>query len=267
MWIGSASDIQNLKEQSRWLEEQVHERTRALKELNQSLKISNEDLQQFAHVASHDLKEPIRKIKTFSNRLQDDYKSVLPDKANNFISKILSATDRMYAMIDGVLSYSTTTSLEQPKQSVDLNEVMKHIQTDLEVPIVEKGATIITEPLPIVYGAPVLLYQLFYNLINNALKFSHTDKAPLVTIKSYAVMIDDKPFVKIVLADNGIGFNQEDAEKIFTTFTRLNSKDKYEGTGLGLALCKKIVQRHNGYIYAYGEKNAGAQFTVLLPIK
>ncbi|HEX6227209.1 MAG TPA: PAS domain S-box protein, partial [Chryseolinea sp.] len=266
MWIGSASDVQNLKEQSNWLEHQIQERTRALKELNQSLKISNEDLQQFAHVASHDLKEPIRKIKTFSNRLHDDYKDILPEKANNFLTKIRSATDRMYSMIDGVLSYSTTAAISQPTQNLDLNEVISQIQTDLEVPIFEKKATLVSEVLPSVDGAPVLLYQLFYNLINNSLKFSKKEEAPIITIKSQMVSMEGKPFVKIVVGDNGIGFNPEDAERIFTTFTRLNSKDNYEGTGLGLALCKKIAQRHSGFIYAHGEKNVGAQFTVLLPI-
>jgi len=178
MWVGSASDIQDLKEQSNWLELQVQERTRALKELNHSLKLSNEDLQQFAHVASHDLKEPIRKIKTFSNRLYDDYRQILPEKGNNYLTKILSATDRMYSMVDGVLSYSTMASFSQPTQQVNLNEVMHHIQSDLEVLIQEKHATIESDVLPTIEGAPVLLYQLFYNLVNNALKFSRENEPP-----------------------------------------------------------------------------------------
>ncbi|WP_276370435.1 ATP-binding protein [Chryseolinea sp. H1M3-3] len=266
MWVGSASDIQDLKEQSNWLERQVQERTRALKELNESLKLSNEDLQQFAHVASHDLKEPIRKIKTYSNRLYDDYKELLPEKGNNFLTKILSATDRMYSMIDGVLSYSTMAALSQPTQQVNLNEVLHHIQNDLEVLTLEKNATIISDRLPTIEGAPVLLYQLFYNLVNNSLKFSKKEEPPVIKIKAFTETIDGNPFVKIILSDNGIGFDEEDAERIFTTFTRLNSKDKYDGTGLGLALCKKIVHRHSGLISAKGTKNVGAEFTVLLPI-
>ena len=266
MWIGSASDIQNLKEQSSWLEQQVQERTRALKELNQTLKLSNEDLQQFAHVASHDLKEPIRKIKTFSNRLHDEYKDLLPEKANGFLTKIRSATDRMYSMIEGVLSYSTTAALNQPKELVDLNEIISQIQTDLEVPILEKRGVLVSDGLPTIEGAPVLLYQLFYNLVNNSLKFSKTDVPPVIIIRSQMVTIEGNPFAKITVSDNGIGFDDEDAERIFTTFTRLNSKDKYEGTGLGLALCKKIVQRHSGFIHAHGERNVGSQFVVSLPI-
>jgi PAS domain S-box-containing protein len=267
MWIGSASDIQDLKEQSNSLEQQVRERTKALEELNQSLKVSNEDLQQFAHVASHDLKEPIRKIKTYSNRLHDDCNNLLPEKGKSFLTKILSATDRMYSMIDGVLSYSTMAAADQPNERVDLNGVLKNIKTDLEVLIHDKNAVIKTDKLPILEGAPVLLYQLFYNLVNNSLKFAKTGVPPVIQFKSSTISIENTLFTKIAITDNGIGFEQEQAEGIFTTFTRLNSKDKYEGTGLGLALCKKIVQRHGGFISAKGEKDKGAAFTVLLPIK
>ncbi|HEY0744821.1 MAG TPA: ATP-binding protein [Chryseosolibacter sp.] len=266
-WIGSASDIHEFKEQSNWLEQQVQERTKALKELNQSLKISNEDLQQFAHVASHDLKEPIRKIKTFGNRLLDDYQHLLPEKGNSFLTKILSATERMYAMVEGVLSYSTLSASDQPTSPVDLNEVISNIQNDLEVLILEKKATIRYEQLPTIEGAPVLLYQLFYNLINNSIKFSRENVPAVITISSTTAKIEGNNFAKIIVADNGIGFEDEQAEKIFTTFTRLNSKDRYEGTGLGLALCKKIVQRHSGFITAHGERGKGAEFTILLPIK
>ncbi|HEY5823906.1 MAG TPA: ATP-binding protein, partial [Cyclobacteriaceae bacterium] len=255
------------EEQSNWLEKQVQERTKALKEINQSLKISNEDLQQFAHVASHDLKEPIRKIKIYSNRLLHEYQQQLPEKANSFLSKILSATNRMYSMVDGVLSYSTLSEVDQPTELMDLNEVIKSIQTDLEVLIHEKKAVIKSDLLPKLEGAPVLLYQLLYNLINNSLKFSKTDEAPIIEIHSSIIKWEGNPFVKIVLKDNGIGFEQEYAEKIFTTFTRLNSKDKYEGTGLGLALCKKIVHRHGGFISATAEIDKGAEFTILLPDK
>lgn len=255
-----------LREQSSMLEQQVHERTKALKELNKSLKMSNEDLQQFAHVASHDLKEPVRKIKTYSTRLQDEYHDILPEKGGTFLNKILSATDRVYSMIDGVLLYSTLVAEIQPVETVDLNKVMRDIESDLEVLIQEKKATLVVEKLPQLAGVSVLLYQLFYNLVNNAIKFSRKEVAPVIHVKFARKKVDDREFARITLSDNGIGFDQENAEKIFGTFTRLNSKDKYEGTGLGLALCRKIAQRHGGSISAVGDKSKGAEFTVLLPL-
>jgi PAS domain S-box-containing protein len=264
-WIGSASDIQTLKEQSSWLEQQIQDRTSALKELNLSLKISNEDLQQFAHVASHDLKEPIRKIKTYSHRLQDEFDALLPVQAKHFLEKINSASNRMSSMIEGVLSYSSYSALNQIFEPVDLNSVIKEIEVDLEVLIHEKNATIIFKSLMSVYGAPVLIHQLFYNLINNSLKFSKKDPAPIIEITTGLIDYNCKSFVKIELKDNGIGFQQEQAENIFTTFTRLNSKDKFEGTGLGLSLCKKIIQKHGGTIYAEGIPEISATFTMFLP--
>jgi light-regulated signal transduction histidine kinase (bacteriophytochrome) len=266
MWIGSATDIHDLKEQSDLLEQQVQERTSALKELNQTLKLSNEDLQRFAHVASHDLKEPIRKIKTYGHRLKEDFKNTLSEKEGTYLNKILSATDRMYSMIDGVLLYSTMASIDQPEEEVDLSQLMKDIQNDLEVLISDKKAVFQVDQLPVVTGAPVLLYQLFYNLTNNSIKFSKVNQPPLIQVKSSITPFKDKPFTTIEFIDNGIGFDQEQADKIFATFTRLNSKDKYEGTGLGLALCRKIVQRHGGFISAKGEENKGACFTILLPL-
>jgi PAS domain S-box-containing protein len=266
MWVGSATDIHDLKEQSDLLEQQVQERTRALNELNQTLKLSNEDLQRFAHVASHDLKEPIRKIKTYGNRLKEDFKNTFSEKEGVYLNKILSATDRMYSMIDGVLLYSTMASIDQPEEEVDISQLMREIQNDLEVLISEKKATFEVDTLPVVTGAPVLLYQLFYNLTNNSIKFSKANESPLIEVKSSTTTIEGNPFWKIEFIDNGIGFDQEQADKIFGTFTRLNSKDKYEGTGLGLALCRKIVQRHKGFIFAKAEENKGACFTILLPI-
>jgi PAS domain S-box-containing protein len=240
------------------LEQQVLERTR-------DLVTSNEDLQQFAHVASHDLKEPIRKIQTFSNRLKFEMTDQITDKGKSYLDKILSAAGRAYLMIDGVLAYSTLSSDDQPTKMVDLNAVMNDLQSDLEIPIAEKQAKIDIEHLPGVEGAPVLLYQLFYNLLNNSLKFSRLDIPPVIKISSTEIEIEGEIFMKILVNDNGIGFDQEYADKIFKTFTRLNPKDKYEGTGLGLSLCKKIVQRHRGFISAKAEKNVGAEFSVILP--
>ncbi len=255
-----------MKEYAEKLEQAVRRRTQELRNLNHSLERSNEDLQQFAHVASHDLKEPVRKIRTFSGRLLDEYAAMLPDEAQVFLKKIQQATARMYTMIDGVLQYSAINGGEQPISAVDLNEVVAQIETDLELVIRERNATIQRGQLLMIEGAPVLLYQLFYNLINNSLKFGKSDDNCLITIESRLTEGAGKRIAELTLTDNGIGFDPEQAARIFETFVRLNSKDRYEGTGLGLSLCKKIVERHHGTIAATGELNRGAKFVIRLPL-
>lgn len=241
------------------LEQQVNDRTRELKR-------SNEDLQQFAHVASHDLKEPVRKIKTFTDRLEQNLGSKLDDEGKKFIDRIYIATDRMFNMIDGVLTYSTTNASMQDCETVDLNEVITNIETDLEVALLAKDATIERGKLPVLEGAQVLLYQLFYNLINNSIKFVAKGTKPHISIWWEQATVNGEDHARVTLSDNGIGFEAEFAERIFDTFTRLNSKDQYEGTGLGLALCKKIAERHRGNITANGVPGGGATFTILLPM-
>jgi light-regulated signal transduction histidine kinase (bacteriophytochrome) len=257
-WYGTATEVHDRKLLEMNLENIVKERTMQLHR-------SNEDLQQFAHVASHDLKEPVRKIKTFSLKLQEEYQNLLADRGNTFINKIIQSTDRIYSMIDGVLSYSALPSIAVPFEYVDLENTIKTIESDLEVLISEKKATIAYANLPTVKGISPLLHQLFYNLINNSLKFSKADRPPFINITAGELQNAGKFYHKIQLSDNGIGFDASYGEQIFQTFFRLNSKDKYEGTGLGLALCQKIVERHQGIISAYGEKDNGAQFTILLP--
>ncbi len=259
-WVGTSTDIDDQKTFQEKLEMLVTERT-------QELQRSNQDLQQFAHVASHDLKEPVRKIKTFTLRLEDEFAEMLPEKGKTFINKVQNATDRMIAMIDGVLNYSKADAEKQPISDVDLNEVIDHVEADLEIPINQKNAQIKRGRLPAVPGASLLIYQLFYNLVNNSLKFAKEDTHPVITISSKEVEDVSGRYAAITIEDNGIGFQQEYAEKIFNTFTRLHSKDRFEGTGLGLALCKKIVERHRGQISAKGEREQGATFTILLPMK
>jgi light-regulated signal transduction histidine kinase (bacteriophytochrome) len=256
-----------LREHAVLLEQEVKKRTFELSRLNLSLQRSNEDLQQFAHVASHDLKEPIRKIRTFGSRLQDEYGHLLPDKANVFLDKIHNATERMFSMIDGVLAYSMLNSSDQPIGPVDLNEIFRNIESDLEILIAQKKGVIRRGRLPTFEGASVLIYQLFYNLLNNALKFSKPGTPAVIHVSSLITETADEQMVEIGIADNGIGFDQQHASVIFDTFARLNSKDKYEGTGLGLALCKRIVMRHHGTITALGTKDRGAVFTIKLPMK
>ncbi|HXB05833.1 MAG TPA: ATP-binding protein [Puia sp.] len=255
-----------MKEYAGKLEQAVRRRTQELRNLNQSLERSNDDLQQFAHVASHDLKEPVRKIRTFNGRLIDEYANLLPAEAQVFLQKIQQATARMYAMIDGVLNYSVLTGSEQLIEVVDLNAVVDQIESDLELVIKERNAKILRAELPRVEGAPVLLYQLFYNLLNNSLKFAKPGDTSLITIESRLTEGGGKRIAELTITDNGIGFDPEQAARIFETFVRLNSKDRFEGTGLGLSLCKKIVERHHGSIAATGMLNRGASFVIRLPL-
>ncbi len=258
--VGITLDITEHKTFAEELSRQVHQRTLELQR-------SNEDLLQFAHVASHDLKEPARKVKTFTNRLKDEFGNVIPEKGITYLDKAQHATDRMYAMIEGVLKYSTLSASEQTIQKIDLNDTIKSIEADLEVLIHQKKGIIIKDELPEIEGASVLIYQLFYNLINNSFKFSKTDVPPTIIIRSSIVSYEQRDLAKITIADNGIGFESEFTQQIFNAFARLNSKDKYEGTGLGLALCKKIVERHHGSIQATSAKGEGATFTILLPLQ
>ncbi len=267
-WFGTATDIHDQKMQKAQLEDLVAQRT---VELNRS----NEDLQQFAHVASHDLKEPLRKISTFSHRLAMEFSEQIPERGKIYIQKLQSSSQRMTNMIDGILAYSVVNATERTNETVDLNLVLEGITNDLELLIMQKEASLTHQGLPTLKGASTLLYQLFYNLVNNALKFSKADTKSVITISSRKVsstelngVVEAKKaasYYHITIEDNGIGFNQEYADRMFNVFTRLNGRDKYEGTGLGLALCRKIVQRHHGTIYATGKEGIGSAFHILLP--
>jgi PAS domain S-box-containing protein len=257
--VGITIDITEQKLFSEELTKQVKERTMELQR-------SNEDLMQFAHVISHDLREPVRKIKIFTSRISDEYGNLLPPTGAVFLDKVQHSSNRMLDMIDGVLVYSTVTSTAETIEKVDLNKIVSDIETDLEIIIYQKNAVLTKKQLPVFDGASILIYQLFYNIINNALKFLKTDEPGRIVVSSEQFKSKGANFVRIIVADNGIGFDAEYRDKIFNTFTRLNSKDRYEGTGLGLALCKKIVERHGGTISADGVRNQGASFTVTLPL-
>lgn len=259
-WFGTCTDIHEQKSITEKLEILVAERTKELQR-------SNDDLQQFAHVASHDLKEPVRKIKTFVGRLEDYLEGKLDESASKYIERIHVASDRMFNMIDGVLAYSKINADSQKATRVDLNEIIKNIETDLEVSLQKTGGKIYYDELPILEGASVLLYQLFYNLINNSLKFAKEDTPSKISITATEKLEGSNRMAVITLEDNGIGFDMDQTARIFETFTRLNSKDRYEGTGLGLSLCKKIAERHGGTITAAGSPGKGAVFIITLPFE
>jgi len=258
--IGIIQDINEQRVFEEELKKQVSSRT-------EELRRSNDDLLHFANVVSHDLREPVRKVKIFNSRLRIETAAVSNENSEKYLDKIDHSVMRMNNIIEGILSYSTLDKKNQPVEKIDLNEVIENIKTDLELIIKEKGAILNACDLPEIEGAAILITQLFYNLIQNALKFSKADQPPRVVITCTSTNIEGNEAVQVTIKDNGIGLDPEFAERIFTAFERLNSKDQYEGNGLGLALCRKITKRHNGLIIAKGEKDNGAEFIVTLPIK
>lgn len=257
------------------LEKEVEQRTAELKEINTNLRYANENLQQFASIASHDLQEPLRKLKLFTAVLRR-FKE-LPDEGRELIQKISVTADRMSQLIREVLEYSRLASGAREFAKTDLNLVVQNVLRDLELLIKDTKAGIRQEQqLPQVNAISSQMHQLFYNLLNNSLKYRQKNIAPVIDIswsylpesvlENYPDLKASKPYIEIVFSDNGIGFDEQYAEQIFQIFERLHSADEYEGTGLGLALCKKIVENHSGHIYARSSKGQGAFFHVLLPV-
>lgn len=242
------------------LEAKVEERTKELERVNA-------DLKRFAHVASHDLREPMRKVSTFNSLVREEYGSILPERALSFLAKIDSAIHRAKALIDGVHDYMSGDILLSGFEPVDLNEVIENIKNVLRKLITLKDARINVSNLPVIDAIPALIQRLFCNLIHNSLKFSRNGLQPVITIIYEPTRIEGKDFAKITVEDNGIGFDSVYSEKIFQPFTRLNPKDHYEGAGLGLAFCRKITYWHKGTITAKGQINEGASFYVVLPYK
>ena len=227
------------------------------------LEFSNQELEQFAHVASHDMKEPARKIRIFLERLKTEIGGALSTNADRYIDKIDAAARNITKMVDGVLVYASIKEQQLLTEKVNLNHVIMDIEKDLDLLLYEKKGIIQYHDLPVVDGSPFLLYQLFYNLINNSLKFARQDTSPVIEI--LATRDTSKSVTEIAIKDNGIGFAQAYSEKIFDTFTRLHSKNQFEGTGLGLSICKRIVEKHDGTITAVGNTDSGATFIIRLP--
>jgi PAS domain S-box-containing protein len=244
----------------------------SLKAYAVGLEFQNRELEQFAYVASHDLQEPLRKIQTFCEVIQRSNYDL--ETTAKFFPKILNSAQRMSELIRSVLNYSRLSKEGQTFTPIDLNGVMTTIQNDFELLIEEKNAKIEVEKLPSIEGIPLQVNQLFTNLIGNALKFNKGE--PIVQIKSREISpneilnapgsLPDKKYVEISVADNGIGFEQRHEQVIFAMFQRLNSKQEYSGTGIGLALCKKIMDNHNGHITAQSEPGKGSVFFIYFPI-
>lgn len=268
---GTVLDVTEQKAVEDKLDKMVQERTRELKEANLQLEKSNNELGQFAYIASHDLQEPLRKIQTFTRLLQEN----LNDEraVANYFDKIYYSARRMSDLIKAVLNYSGLSKDGSEFVETDLNTILANVKTDFELVINEKNAVIESTVLPVVKGIPLQLTQLFYNLIGNSLKFSTF--APEIVISSTVLLgsqlafptaVQSLNYAEITFKDNGIGFDQQYAEQVFTIFQRLHGAHTYAGTGIGLALCRRITDNHNGFITVKSALGEGATFYVYLPV-
>lgn len=245
-----------------------------LREKNTDLERNNKELVEFNYAASHDLQEPLRKIQTFISRINEKEKENLSEAGKEYMERIVVSASRMRVLIDDLLQYSRTNKTDASFEEVDLNETATAAVQELSQLIEETNATVDFCQLPEIKGIPFQLRQLFINLINNSIKYKKPDQPPIITISYEKIkaseddQIDDnsnRVYHKISFIDNGIGFHPDDSKKIFLLFNRLHAKDSYPGTGVGLAICKKIVKNHYGFICANGQPDEGALITVYLP--
>ena len=263
-FIGNTVDVTEMKVYEKDLKYKIEELNR-----------SNQDLEQFAYIASHDLQEPLRKVMAFGDRLNIKYGEQLGSDGQFYLSRMLDAASRMKILMENLLSYSRVSTKTEPFELVNLGLTIESILSDMEIKIQDVDAQITMMPMPTLNALPTQMQQLFQNLITNALKFIKPNVKPIISIEAYetdseeithlGVPFKHDKYYKIVVSDNGIGFDEEYNEKIFLIFQRLHGRSEFEGTGLGLAICKKIVDNHQGYIIAKSELNKGATFTVYLP--
>lgn len=246
----------------------ITERKQAEAALNATvvrLEQSNQALQDFTSIASHDMKEPLRKVLSFGNMLRQKYKEMLGEKGNDYLDRMIDAASRMQTLLTSLLEYSRVTMNQEPFQEIDLYDLIHGVLSDLEVRIMRTGADIQVKNLPIIKADPVQMQQLFQNIIGNSLKFHKNGERPVVKI--HCIPSDDVS-CRIAVEDNGIGIDEQYFDKIFAPFQRLHGKSSpYQGTGMGLAICKKIVERHGGSITVTSTPGVGSSFIITLPSK
>jgi len=239
------------------------------------LERSNKELQEFASVASHDLQEPLRKIQAFSDRLRNRCAAALDDQGCEYLDRIQNAAARMQTLINDLLTYARVASKAQPFVTTDLVSITREVVSDLEARIEQVNGRVVVGELPKLEADPLQVRQLMQNLIGNSLKYNRPDVPPVVSIYSHHLIEGPSktqsaasgPYCQILVEDNGIGFDEIYSEKIFAIFQRLHGRTEYEGTGVGLAVCRKIVERHGGTITARSTLGQGSTFTVTLPLR
>jgi PAS domain S-box-containing protein len=273
---GICRDVTLQRETEKELTRKVELRTVELQKANAELNSLNENLKQFVYVASHDLQEPLRKINLFSDILNEASQGELNSRQKEYLFKIARSAKRMTSLIKDLLDYSRAEATEGVFTSTNLQQVLGNVIEDYELMIEQKNAVVTIGELPVLTAIPMQVNQLFYNLLGNALKFSGAGIKPVISITSRllsksevladARLDNSKSYTEILISDNGIGFDQEFSEQIFIIFQRLHGKYEYEGTGIGLALCKKIVENHSGIIFAEGKRDEGASFHIILPL-
>ena len=275
MWVGTSTDIQNQKIFANELERQVQERTKELAQNNIELEKTNKELEAFAYISSHDLQEPLRKIQTFATRLLDKEYNNLSENGKDHLRRMQNAAERMQTLINDLLAYSRTNTFERKYEKINLNKMIEEVKEDMQEELLQKNATLEAAQLCEINIIPFQFRQLLHNLISNSLKFSNPNRAPHLKIKNKIgkgiefknnKLLDSTTYYHISISDNGIGFEQHFSEKIFELFQRLHGKNEYNGTGIGLAIVKKIVENHNGIITAKGQLNKGATFDIYLPM-
>jgi len=254
-----------LRRSNEQLESLVDVRTAELQQANTRLTASNRELEDFASVASHDLQEPLRKIRAFGDRLSGRAGPQLDAESKDYLTRMLNAALRMQTLINDLLSFARVTTKAQPFTRVDLGQIGVEVLGDLESTIERAGGSVELMPLPTIDADPLQMRQLLQNLIANALKFSKPDVPPRVRVDSS--LAEEGRICQILIEDNGIGFDEKYLDRIFNVFQRLHGRGEYEGTGIGLAVCRKIVERHGGSITARSKVGEGSTFVVTLPVQ